>query len=78
MKITVEISDDLYRRAKDVVSLGPTKWLQSTLARIEGLPSSMGSSDAARVMPRAGETQARDVRVAAANGPLRSGLMFPR
>jgi mannose-6-phosphate isomerase-like protein (cupin superfamily) len=47
--------EPLRARFQDVVSLGPTKWLQSALARIEGLPLSTESSDAAFVTPEAGE-----------------------
>jgi mannose-6-phosphate isomerase-like protein (cupin superfamily) len=45
----------LRERFQDVVSLGPVKWLQSALARIEGLPLSTASSDAASVTPEGGE-----------------------
>jgi mannose-6-phosphate isomerase-like protein (cupin superfamily) len=45
----------LRERFQDVVSLGPAQWLQSALARIEGLPSATGSSDAASVTPETSE-----------------------
>jgi len=47
--------EPLRERFQDVVSLGPQKWLQSALARIERLPSSTGSPDAVLVAPETGE-----------------------
>jgi hypothetical protein len=45
----------LRERFQEVVSLGPAKWLQSALSRIEGLPLSTASSDAVSVTPEGGE-----------------------